>query len=73
MPLIMCVSAFAALVSMGGAPRASIMMGRQRRDVAEQILGGCTVMLIIVAVILTAVLLLFGRPAVLFSYSWPWD
>lgn len=62
MPLIMCVSAFAALVSMGGAPRASIMMGRQRKDVAEQILGGCTVMLIIVAVILTAVLLLFGRP-----------
>ena len=62
MPLIMCVSAFAALVSMGGAPRASIMMGRQRKDTAEQILGGCTVMLVIVALILTAVLLLFGRP-----------
>ena len=28
MPVIMALSAFAALVSMGGAPRASIMMGR---------------------------------------------
>ena len=30
MPIIMVVSAFAALVSMGGAPRASIAMGRRR-------------------------------------------
>ena len=29
MPVIMCISAFAALVSMGGAPRASIMMGKE--------------------------------------------
>ena len=28
MPVIMAISAFAALVSMGGAPRASIMMGK---------------------------------------------
>ena len=28
MPVIMVISAFAALVSMGGAPRASIMMGK---------------------------------------------
>ena len=32
MPVIMAVSAFAALVSMGGAPRASIMMGRSTAD-----------------------------------------
>lgn len=28
MPIIMVISAFAALVSMGGAPRSSIMMGK---------------------------------------------
>ena len=37
MPVIMCISAFAALVSMGGAPRASIMMGKGRPDEAERI------------------------------------
>ena len=31
-PIIMAISAFAALVSMGGAPRASIMLGKGRRD-----------------------------------------
>ncbi len=29
MPLILCISAFAALVSMGGAPRASILLGER--------------------------------------------
>ena len=29
MPIIMAVSAFAYLISMGGAPRASIMMGKK--------------------------------------------
>ena len=35
MPLIMIVSAFAALVGSGGAPRASIHMGKQDYDQAE--------------------------------------
>ena len=34
MPLIMLVSAFAALAGMGGAPRASIMLGRGDKDEA---------------------------------------
>ena len=41
MPLILIVSAFAALVGSGGAPRASILMGKQEHDQAEQILGNC--------------------------------
>ena len=61
MPVIMCVSAFAALVSMGGAPRASIMMGKGNKDEAEHILGNCTTMLILTAAVLTAVIQLFGR------------
>ena len=55
MPVIMAISAFAALVSMGGAPRASIMLGRGEHPKAEKILGNCTVMLVIMAIILTAV------------------
>lgn len=61
MPVIMTISAFAALVSMGGAPKASISMGKGDPKQAEKILGNCTTMLIGIAVILTAVFLLFGR------------
>lgn len=62
MPVIMAISAFAALVSMGGAPRASIMLGRGEHPKAEKILGNCTVMLVIMAIILTAVFLIWGKP-----------
>lgn len=62
MPVIMAISAFAALVSMGGAPRASIMLGRGEHSKAEKILGNCTVMLVIMAIILTAVFLIWGEP-----------
>ncbi len=37
MPLIMVVSAFAALVGNGGAPRASIFMGKNDTDKAERL------------------------------------
>ena len=78
MPFIMCVSAFAALVSMGGAPRASIMMGRGNKEEAERILGNCTSMLVLVAVIVTIVsqiwgqdiLLLFGASESTLPYAW---
>lgn len=62
MPVIMAISAFAALVSMGGALRASIMLGRGEHPKAEKILGNCTVMLVIMAIILTAVFLIWGEP-----------
>ena len=58
MPLIMIVSAFAALVGYGGAPRASIFMGKKDKDTAEKILGNCFVLQIIISVILTGVLLI---------------
>ena len=61
MPVIMVISAFAALVSMGGAPRASIMMGKGDKDSAEKIMGNCTTALIFISVILTAAVLLFGE------------
>lgn len=61
MPVIMTISAFAALVSMGGAPKASICMGKGDDKQAEKILGNCTAMLLIISVALTAFFLAFGR------------
>lgn len=61
MPIILIVSAFAALVSSGGAPRASIAMGQGKYDKAESILGECFFLQVIISVILTIVLLVFGR------------
>ena len=65
MPIIMVVSAFAALVSMGGAPRASIAMGRGDNSAAEYILGNCFVLQIIISAILTSVLLIWDRDLLL--------
>ena len=62
MPVIMAVSAFAYLISMGGSPRASIMMGKQDYDKAEEIVGNCTMTLIMISLILTIILLLFSKP-----------
>ena len=61
-PLIMIISAFAYLFGMGGAPRASIFMGKKDNDTAEKILGNCTTSLIIIAVLLTVLVLLFQEP-----------
>ena len=61
MPLIMIVSAFAALVGYGGAPRASIFMGKQDKESAEKTLGNCFAVQILISVILTAVLLIWNR------------
>lgn len=65
MPIIMIVSAFAALVSSGGAPRASICMGKQEDEAAEQILGNCFTLQIVVSIVLTAVLQIWGKDLLL--------
>jgi len=65
MPIILMVSAFAALVSSGGAPRASIEMGRKNDTAAENILGNCFSLLLIISAVLTAILLLFNRQILL--------
>lgn len=61
-PIIMLISAFASLVGMGGAPLSSIKMGEGNHQKAEKILGNCTFMLLILAVILTAFFLFFKDP-----------
>ena len=65
MPLIMIVSAFAALAGGGGAPRASIYMGKGQNDNAEKTLAGCFSMLCVIAVVLTGVLLLWSNDLLL--------
>lgn len=65
MPLIMIISAFAALVGNGGAPRASILMGKGDKDKAENILGNCFTTQLIISVILTVVMYFFNRPMLL--------
>lgn len=61
MPLILIVSAFAALVSNGGAPRATIYMGKGDQSSAEKTLGNCFFTQILVSVLLTVILLLGNR------------
>ncbi|MFR8758733.1 MAG: MATE family efflux transporter, partial [Clostridium sp.] len=61
MPLIMIVSAFAALVGNGGAPRASIFMGKGDKESAERTLGNCFTTQIIVSLLLTIILFTGNR------------
>lgn len=61
-PLIMIVSAFAYLFGMGGAPRASIYMGKKQNDMAEKIMGNSFVALCIIAIFLTIAMLIGARP-----------
>lgn len=61
MPLIMVISAFAALISMGGAPRASINLGMKNKAAAEKILGNCTTALVVMAVLLTVAVLVYAE------------
>lgn len=61
MPLILIVSAFAALVGCGGAPRASIFMGKKDKESAEKTLGNCFTLQIIISIILTVILLVWNR------------
>lgn len=65
MPIILIISAFAALVASGGAPRASICMGKGDNESAEKILGGCFAMQIIISAILTVALLIWDKPLLL--------
>lgn len=64
-PVILVISAFAALVSMGGAPKATIFMGKGQHQEAEKVLGSCTWMLVLLSLLLTLVMLLFEHPVLM--------
>lgn len=67
-PVIVLIAAFAALIGFGGAPRASIAMGKGDNRTAEQILGNCVFTLVILSVILTTVFFVFAEP-ILFAFG----
>ena len=60
-PVILFLSAFAALVSMGGAPKAAIALGKNEKNLAERIMGSCVAMLLLMSVVLTIVMLIWGE------------
>lgn len=64
-PILMAVSAFAYLVGMGGAPRASIHMGRGEAHKAEEVLGNCFTVIVTLGLTMTGILALAGRPMLL--------
>lgn len=60
-PLIMIISAFSALIGMGGAPLAAIKMGKKDNDGAEEILSNSFSILVIIGVLCTVVFLIFNE------------
>lgn len=67
-PVITLISAFAALVGFGGAPRASIAMGKGDNETAEKILGNCVFTLVCLAAVLTGMFFAFAEP-ILYAFG----
>ncbi|RSX52973.1 MATE family efflux transporter [Bifidobacterium samirii] len=61
-PILLAVTVFAQLIGAGGAPRASIELGRGNFRKAERILGASVTALITIAITLTIILQLAKRP-----------
>lgn len=68
LPVIMIISAFAALVGFGGAPRSSIFMGKGEKEKAEEILGNCVTAILCLSLVLTVAFLL-GKDTVLSMFG----
>lgn len=67
-PILTIISAFSAFAGMGGAPLASIQLGKKDYESAEKILGNSTSLLLIFSVVLTTVFLVFKTP-ILFAFG----
>ena len=70
LPIIMIISAFASLMAIGGAPRASIADGAGESERSERIMGNCLTMLLITSLVLTILFEVFAeRLLLLFGAS----
>ncbi|MDO4311958.1 MAG: MATE family efflux transporter [Eubacteriales bacterium] len=67
-PIIMLISAFSAFAGMGGAPLASIKLGKKEYQGAEEILGNSAGMLLIFSVVLTVFFQVFKTP-ILYAFG----
>lgn len=65
LPIILLISAFASLVGMGAAPRASIYLGKGETENAEGTLGNAFVLLLGISTLLTIVFWVFGEKLLL--------
>ena len=76
-PILMLINAFAMLAGTGGAPLASISLGKQDKEHAEKIMGNCFSLLLLFAFALTigfyigapALLTLFGASEATLPYA----
>lgn len=67
-PILMVISAFSAFAGMGGAPQASIQLGKKNYEGAEKILGSSVAMLLLFSVVLTVVFQAFKTP-ILYAFG----
>lgn len=62
LPIIVIVSAFAALFGLGGSPKAAIKLGENDEKAANNIMMNSLIMLVITGVVLTVLMLVFNKP-----------
>ncbi len=67
-PIIAIISAFAELIGRGGAPRASIAMGADKEEDAQNILSNCFSSMVVVSVALMILLEVFAKK-LLFAFG----
>lgn len=67
-PIIIIISAFAALFGMGGSPLAAIALGNKNQEKAEKILNHSVILLTIIALILIPILLIF-KEDILYAFG----
>lgn len=65
MPIIIVISAFSALIAMGGAPKVAIKLGEKKEDEAQKIMDTCFSALVFSSIILTLIILLFKEKLIL--------
>ncbi|WP_317855059.1 MATE family efflux transporter [Chakrabartyella piscis] len=65
MPIIMVISAFSSLIGMGGAPRASILLGQDKVEDAKKVLGNSAFLLVCISITLTIFFTLFAEKLLL--------
>lgn len=65
LPVLMLITAFASLVGSGGAPRASIFLGKKDKESAEKTLGNCVTMMFFISIALTIIFSFFAEPMLL--------
>ena len=67
-PILMIISAFSSLAGAGGAPLASMKLGRKDYEGASKILGNSTSLLITFSAILTVFFMIFKKP-ILYAFG----